>query len=678
MFMGKKKILLVLVGLCLLLGAASLRSFSIRWRLQLVASKLIGKAPYLTWKEVRRLVGTSSAPSLDVAAKQATLAGRSLFLHRCAECHGADARGGAGPSLLRADLLGGSNDSAVRRTILQGIPNTAMGPQSLSVAEANTIITYLRGLASGASIGGSVASAQPFAVTESDLLAAKENPAQWLMYSGSFDGQRHSKLAEIHRGNVSGLRPKWVFQLPKDVTEAAETSPIVVGNTMFVTLPPSCVWALDTRTGALLWSWCGSPPVMVRASNVQHRGIAILGNTVFVGTIDAFLVALDAQTGVRKWQVKVAESSDGYSITSAPLVVGDKVIVGVAGGEFGIRGFLDAYDAKTGARIWRFYTIPAPGEPGNETWGSGNAWQTGGVPTWLTGSFDPTLNLIYWGTGNPGPDFLGDVRPGRNLYSNSVIALDAATGRLRWYFQFTPHDEHDWDAAQIPVLADAVFRGVRRSLILWANRNGFYYVLDRATGEFLLARPFSTQTWALRIDSTGTPIEAPGIAPTVSGNRAAPAVHGATNWWSPSYDSASTTIFVPTMSGSSLFLKGAAVRSRDGSFRGSGGVDDPEDPGKTTIKALNALTGEVRWEYQFPPRIPAPVMGGVLSTDGGLVFAGDQAWFVALDAATGQELWRYNVGGKIAAAPVTFLSDGHQLVTIAASRLILTFALDRK
>ena len=392
--------------------------------------------------------------------------------------------------------------------------------------------------------------------------------------------------------------------------------------------------------------------------------------------MDAHLVALNAQTGELLWDVKVADPRDGIAITSPPLAIRDRVIVGVAGGEFGIRGFLDAYSAKTGERLWRFYTVPAPGEPGHETWGQGDAWRRGGAPTWLTGSYDPSLDLVYWGVGNPGPDFLGAVRPGANLYSNSVVALEAATGRLRWHFQFTPHDEHDWDAAQIPVLADAPFNGKPRKLMYWANRNGFYYVLDRETGQFLHAGAFSEQTWALGIDSAGVPIEAPGRRPTTEGTITSPAVHGATNWWSPSYDPGSGTMYVPTMGGSGFFTKGAPVVSPDGSFRGSNGSDESDQPLWTAVRALDASSGALRWEYRFPRHSPIPIMGGLLSTDGGLVFASDLTRFVGLDARTGRELWHFGVGADINAAPISFLSEGRQQVTLAAGRAILTFSLD--
>ena len=370
-------------------------------------------------------------------------------------------------------------------------------------------------------------------VTYERLVNAAQEPENWLTYSGQLNGQRYSRLDQINRLNAAELELKWAYQLP--VLDRAETTPLVVDGVMFITEAPSNVTAVDARDGRPYWRYeyplqddlkicCGR----------NNRGVAILGETLYMSTLDAHLVAIDARTGNLRWDVEVAEAEKGYSKTAAPLIVKDKVVTGIAGGEYGIRGFLDAYDAETGDRAWRTYTIPGPDDPGNQSW-SGDSWRTGGAPTWITGSYDPELNLIYWGTGNPGPDYGGDVRLGDNLYSDSVLALNGDTGELEWHFQFTPHDMHDWDAIQIPVLADAEFKGKQRKLMLWANRNAFFYVLDRATGEFLLGEPFARQDWAVGLDENGRPIRAPGKLPTVEGTVVAPTVVGATNWWSPTY-----------------------------------------------------------------------------------------------------------------------------------------------
>lgn len=692
----RRRILILSVAFMALAGLSfvAMSNYSVRWRLEFVAMKLSGRAPYMSWREVADVLRSSGARSplarssppaaATPASEESVRRGRELFLQQCAQCHGAEAEGGMGPNLTRGQFQYGESDAALARTITEGVAGTAMQPRDLPSEDVQHLIAFLRSAiaaraadptdATGES--SALAAETPFDVTLERLAAAAQDSAEWLTYSGSYDGQRHSRLSQISRANVDRLHPKWMFQIPGKSLHGMESAPLVVGDAMFVTMPPNRVWALDARTGREIWSWSGPEPAVVKASNVVNRGVAIYGNTLYLGTMDAHLVALNAQTGKLLWDVEVAEADDGYAITSAPLAIRDKVIVGVAGGEYGIRGFIDAYSTSTGERLWRFYTIPGPGEPGHETWGGGDAWRTGGAPTWLTGSYDPELDLIYWGVGNPGPDFLGDVRPGINLYSNCVVAVEAATGRLRWYFQFTPHDEHDWDAAQIPVLADADFKERPRKLMYWANRNAFYYILDRETGEFLHARAYAEQSWAVGIDSKGAPIERPGHRPTAQGTTATPAVYGATNWWSPSYDPGSGTIYVPTMIGSGIFTRGAPVVSPDGSFRGSAGFDDPSHPPATAVRALDASTGALRWEYRFPPRGPAAVMGGLLSTDGGLVFAGDQTHFVALDALAGRELWHFGVGGEIAAAPITYLSEGHQHVTLAAGRVVVTFSID--
>ena len=326
------------------------------------------------------------------------------------------------------------------------------------------------------------------------ILKAHSEPGSWLTYSGDYQGHGYSALDQINTGNISGLKVAWIYQT--GLTHHFETVPLVFDGIMYITEPPSNVTALDLRTGRPIWTYRRSLPKGITVCCGQvNRGLAALDDQLFLGTVDAHLVALDMRTGRVRWDVEVANYREAYSITVAPLAVKDKVIVGIAGAEYGIRGFLDAYDAKTDNRAWRFWTVPGPGEPGNETW-QGDSWKTGGAPTWVTGAYDPESNLVYWGTGNPSPDFAGDDRKGDNLYSDSIVALDADTGKLKWYFQFTPHDVLDMDANQVPVLVDAEFRGRPRKLVLFANRNGFYYVLDRLTGEFLVGKQFARQNWA--------------------------------------------------------------------------------------------------------------------------------------------------------------------------------------
>ncbi|MEE8161167.1 MAG: PQQ-binding-like beta-propeller repeat protein, partial [Acidobacteriota bacterium] len=388
-------------------------------------------------------------------------------------------------------------------------------------------------------------------VTYERLLRAEQEPENWLTYSGQYHGQRYSRLTQINRNNVHLLRVSWVYQT--GIVEKVETTPLVVDGVMYLTQPPSDVIALDAKTGRPYWSYHPilSDQLTICCGKV-NRGVAILGEKIYLATLDARLIALDAKSGNVVWDVQIADPQSGYSSTAAPLAVKDKIVTGIAGGEFGIRGFVDAYDAETGKRVWRFHTIPRAGEAGSDTW-EGDSWKTGGSPTWVTGSFDPELNLIYWGTGNPSPAWDGEVREGDNLYSNSIVALDADTGKLKWYFQFTPHDTHDWDACQIPVLVDAEFRGRLRKLMLWPNRNAFYYVLDRETGEFLLAREFAKQTWAEKIDQNGRPIVKPNTDPSPEGTLVYPSSNGAANWWSPSYSPIAGLVYVTAYDGADIY-----------------------------------------------------------------------------------------------------------------------------
>jgi len=324
------------------------------------------------------------------------------------------------------------------------------------------------------------------------ILHAETEPGNWLTYSGNYSGHRYSALDQLNPGNVARLKLAWVYQTAE--MHKFETTPLVDNGIMYLTEPPSHVTALDTRTGRVLWKYRRTAPQDVRVCCGQvNRGVAALGDLLFIGTVDAHLIALDARTGTVRWDVTVADYKKGYSLTAAPLAVKDKIILGMAGGEYGVRGFLDAYDARTGKQAWRFWTVPAAGEKGNETW-DGESWKTGSATTWVTGSYDPGQNLVYWGTGNPGPDWNGIVRKGDNLYSDCLVALDADSGKLKWHFQFTPHDDHDWDSVQVPVLVDGDFRGQPRKMVLFGNRNGFYYVLDRVSGKYLASRELSKQT----------------------------------------------------------------------------------------------------------------------------------------------------------------------------------------
>ena len=500
---------------------------------------------------------------------------------------------------------------------------------------------------------------------------AESEPGNWLTYGGNYSSHRFSTLEQITAANVARLKPAWVYQV-RDRNKF-EVTPIVVDGIMYIAEPPSDVTALDTRTGRPLWHYRRTiPEGAVGCCGRINRGVAVLGDKVYVGTFDAHLVALDVKSGAVRWDIEVADYKVGHSITVAPLAVKDKIIVGIAGGEYGVRGFLDAYDAETGKRAWRLWTVPAAGEPGVETW-AGDSWKLGAATTWVTGSYDPELNLIFWGTGNPGPDWNGDVREGDNLYSDCLLAVDADTGKLKWYFQFTPHDVHDWDATEVPILADGVLRGRQRKLVLFANRNAFYYALDRQTGEFLTGVPYVKQTWAQGLDDNGRPIRLPNTFPSKEGTTVWPNVGGATNWWSPSFSPLTRLVYVAVREQGGIYFIGDAEYIPGQQYNGGGFRSIPGEESYGAIRALEAETGKLRWEF----RMHSPAQAGVLSTAGGLVFGGAREGdFFALDAATGKPLWQFQTGGGIAANPITYLSEGKQYVAIAAGSALFTFALE--
>jgi len=503
------------------------------------------------------------------------------------------------------------------------------------------------------------------------LVNAVDEPENWLMYSSTLDSQRHSGLNQVNTANVTELEFKWAYQIPE--IDRAETTPLVVDGIMFITEAPSNIVAVDAVTGRQYWRYDHELPDDLRiCCGRNNRGVAILGETLFMSTLDAHLVALDARTGNVRWDVEVADYAKGYSKTAAPLIVKDKVITGIAGGEFGIRGFIDAYDAQTGELAWRTYTIAGPGNPDVSSW-SDDSWETGGGASWITGSYDVELNQIYWGTGNPGPDWNGDLRLGDNLYSDSALALNGDTGELEWYFQFTPHDVHDWDAIQVPILADIQYQGRERKVMMWANRNAFYYTIDRETGKFLLGNPYALQTWATGLDSDGRPIRVLGTTPTYEGVVVSPSIGGGTNWWSPSYSPQTGLFYVNAFDGEQKFFKRDEDYEEGQRFTGGGGqYIEPIDTYNSAIRAIDPSTGDIAWEFPIQPRTGA----GILTTAGGLLFSGSvDGFFYALDASDGSELWHKSLGQRVHSAPMSFAVDGKQYVTVAAGNVVFTFGL---
>jgi alcohol dehydrogenase (cytochrome c) len=525
--------------------------------------------------------------------------------------------------------------------------------------------------------------AQGLPVSNQRLLKADAEPGNWLMYSGGYSSWRFSKLDQINTTNVSRLRVKWLYQARTE--EKFETTPLVVDGIMYLTRPENEIHAVDAETGRLMWTYVHRNPTRTfNCCGKVNRGLAIHGSKLIMNTLDMHVLAVDAKSGREIWKTKMFDhtAAGGYASPGAPLVIKDKVVVGMAGGERGVSGFLDAYDVETGTRAWRFNTIPQPGEENFGTW-AGDSWKTGGASTWNSGAYDPDLNLVYWGTSNPWPDYNGDNRKGDNLYSCSAIALDADTGKLRWFYQFTPHDLHDWDATQIPVLIDADYQGRPRKLMAWANRNGFYYLLDRATGEFLFAKAFVKQTWVKGFDAKGRPEVIPGNEPTPEGNTETwPGVDGAANWMSHSYSPLTRLLYTFAREERRVFTKDSPrhpttepdANAGGGGFRfrRRGPRFAPEESwGK--VMAIDPLTGETRWEH----KVVSPPWGGVMATAGNLVFGGTYEGMVfALDARNGERLWHFSGNDRVYASPISFLSNGRQFVSLPVGDVLITFALE--
>jgi PQQ-dependent dehydrogenase (methanol/ethanol family) len=509
-----------------------------------------------------------------------------------------------------------------------------------------------------------------FNVTWDRLKNSGAEPQNWLHYWGDLQGNHYSQLKAVTPANVSKLAAQWTFQFGGS---NVEVTPIVVDGMMFVTGPRDNAAALDARTGSPVWRYRRPLPEFHANCTVStNRGFAILGDRLYLGTLDAHLVSLEAKTGRVIFDIAVDDYKKGFSITHAPLVVGDKIIVGVTAGECALYGFLDAYDAKTGKRLWRVQSIAQPGDPARATW-SGNSAETGGGPTWMTGTYDPETDTLFWGTGNPSPDYNGSVREGDNLYTNCVLALDPATGRRKWYFQFTPHDTHDWDASETPVLIDAVYQGKPRKLLLHADRNAFFYVLDRETGEFLLGKPFARQTWAKGLDAKGRPIVIPNTDPTPEGNYVCPDATGATNWLSPSYDPTTKLLYIGARDSCAIYKSITKPPVPGAPYTGTGDQADESVGGKGVITAIDPFTGDIRWKYTLQN---GSASAGVLGTAGGVLFsASKEGFLLALDSHTGKLLWKYQTGSEIRASPISYAISGKQYVAIANDSALTVFAL---
>ena len=504
----------------------------------------------------------------------------------------------------------------------------------------------------------------------SRLRHSQKEPQNWLTYWGDYQGRHYSALKQIHTGNVKGLQARWAWQFSG--AGVLQATPLVEDGVMYTTGASGYVYALDARTGKQLWQY----QHRVKSSHVNmnatsNRGVAKLGERLFLVTADAGVSALDAKTGRLLWHTVMADADQGYYGSLAPLALKDKIIAGVSGGEFGGRGFIDAFDPTTGKRLWRFNTIPGPGEFGNETW-SGDSWKRGGGAIWMTGTYDPELDLLYYGVGNPAPDMNGDVRLGDNLFTCSIVALEAATGKRRWHFQFTPHDTHDWDSNETPVLVDRMFQGKMRKLLLHADRNAFFYVLDRTTGEFLLGNPFARQTWAKGLDRKGRPILMPNSEASVQGQLHFPSLAGATNWQAPSYDPATGWLYIAFREAGDVYFK-EEQKYEPGKPYWGGKVINAKEREWGGIKAINPETGKIEWEYKL---VAGNLSAGVLATGGGVLFAGSREGnLLALDSRSGKLLWKFQVGSDINSSPMSYAIDGQQYIGLAAGKVLYTFAL---
>jgi alcohol dehydrogenase (cytochrome c) len=634
------------------------------------------------------------------APGQARDAGRRQYESLCSRCHGGDGQGGErGPGIVAG--LAFRNDEELAMLVREGRPTMGMPAFRLAAADMRTLLTFVRTLQSthglapvrakvettdGRALEGFVLnqSSRDLQLLTDDKrihlfrragqqYRAVTSETDWPTYNGEVGGNRFSTLDQINKANVARLAPAWVFTIPD--SSRLEVTPVVVDGIMYVTTANEC-YALDAGSGRRLWHF-KRPRTKGLAGDAAggiNRGVAVSGHRVFMVTDHAHILAIDRFTGSLLWETTMADWRQNYGATSAPLAVGNLVVSGTSGGDEGVRGFVAAFDQATGKEVWRFWTVPKRGEPGSETW-QGTAIDHPCASAWLTGTYDPLLETLYWPTGNPCPDFDGSQRLGDNLYSDSILALDLNSGRLKWYFQYTPHDLWDWDAQQPPVLVDTEWQGKPRKLLLHANRNGFFYVLDRTNGTLLLAKPFVKKlTWAREIAADGRPVRNPDQKPSRTGTTICPAVEGATNWFSTSFNPATGLYYVQTLEKCNVYTTSPDVWRPGHSYYGGSTKHVPGDTAQKVLRAIDIRTGAIAWE--LPQTGPANSWGGTLSTSGGLVFVGeDSGALMAVDASGGTPLWQFQANTVWKASPMTYRFDGKQHVAVAAGSTIISFAL---
>lgn len=650
------------------------------------------RAPFLTFASFLVLAAVGAGQSPD--------AGRQVFAARCAGCHGSDGNGGElGPGI--ATRVPTRTDQELTVLLAQGLPASGMPSfGTLTDSDTSSLVQFLRTLkprqgtapqhtrvtlAGGAVLEGLILNQSQFDMQllgdDRRLHLLRKSGAQmrtvtsqadWTSYNGAASGSRYSTLTEINAGNAASLVPKWIFSLRN--TNNLQVTPIVSDGAMYVTSANEC-YALDAGTGREIWHYqrARTKGLVGNAAGGANRGAAVAGDRLFMVTDHAHLIALNKTTGALMWETEMADWHQNYNATGAPLPVGGLVVTGTSGGDEGVRGFVAAFDQATGKEVWRFWTTPKRGEPGSETWqGKGLDHPSGS--TWMTGTYDPSLDTVYWTVGNPGPDLIGDDRLGDNLYTDSVVALDAKSGALKWHFQFTPHDVWDYDAEETPALVDASWEGQPRKLLVQANRNGFFYVLDRTNGKFLFGTQYvKNVTWATGLDANGRPIRVPNMEPTLEGRRVCPSLDGASNWYSTSFNPATGLYYVQTNDKCGIFTKVPADWEAGKGFMGGSFAPAPE-PAQRLLRAIDIHTGKAVWT--LPQTGAVNSWGGVLSTAGGVVIFGeDSGALMAADARTGSPLWSFQTSALWKASPMTYLFDNRQYVAVAAGSTIIAFGL---
>lgn len=625
--------------------------------------------------------------------------GRQTFETVCARCHGGDGKGGEmGPPI--PVRLRKYTDDQLASLIHNGLPTRGMPPNPVAEPSLSRLIAYLRliqneagrqaaertvSLTNGSQLKGQVLGE---GFDDLQLLAADKrvhllrrseqgfrevtSDTDWPTYNGETGGNRYTQLTGINKENVKALAPRWMFTVRN--AGRLQVTPVVVGGLMYVTAANQC-YALDAGSGREIWHWERQREKGLTTGGSSNRGAVVAGERVFLETGDAHLVALNRMTGDLLWESEIADWHKNYSSSSAPLPAGNLVVAGVAGGEHGANGVLVAFDQTTGKEAWRFNTVPKAGEPGFDSW-QGREPAHGGAPTWFTGSYDSELDTVYWPTGNPSEEYNGDLRQGDNLYSDSILALDRETGKLKWYYQFTPHDLWDWDSTETSIVTNQVWEGSERKLLLHADRNGFFYVLDRTNGKLLLARQFLKYlTWASGIDPDGRPQKLPNQIPTTKGTKVCPSQDGATNWYSPSFNASSGLFFFQTFEKCSIYKKVEGGEWQPGkSFLGGSQTIAPDPTPERILRALDIHSGRIVWELPQPG--PAQSWGGTLATASGLVIFGSETReLVAVDGSSGQILWKFPVNEDWRASPMTYSFDGKEYIAVAAGSNIVAFGL---